>query len=145
MNKDSVFRGFVASLLVTGSVGALVFRLLPGWNVLVTDVGARGAWGVLVIFHLIYSLVIGVATFIFLKILERFQYRGSVFGAGLSAAITITTVDIISGGDSIDFGGFFIFALWWVWLTWVVNFLVFLSITLLNHRLHPTAKRGEGG
>jgi hypothetical protein len=144
MNKDVIFRGFVTSLLVTGSVGAVIFLFLPSWTALVRDVGLKGAWGVLIIFHLIYSLLIGISTFVFLKILEKLKYQGSVFGAGLSAAVTVTIVNIVSSGESINFGGFFVFALWLVWLTWVMNFVIFLSIKLLHHRFDPTAKSGTG-
>ena len=145
MNKDFVFRGFIASVAITGSVGAAAFLFLPGWSALVTDVGVKGAWSVLVISHLIYSALIGIATFVFLKILEKMKYQGSVFGAGLSAAVTVTIVNIVSSGESIQFGGFLIFSLWLVWLTWVVNFVVFLSIKLVDHRLHPTAKNDGAG
>ncbi len=126
MNKGFVFRGYVASLVVTGVVGAIVFRFLPGWSALVSEVGVKSAWAVLVVFHLIYLLVIGAATFIFLTLLEKFKYQGSVFSAGLSAAITVATVNILSSGDAIHFGGFLVFSLWVAWLTWVVNFVVFL-------------------
>lgn len=126
MNNGFVFRGYVASLIGAGVVGAVVFRFLPGWSGLVSEVGAGGAWTVLVVFHLIYTLLIGVATFIFLTILEKYKYQGSVFGAGLAAAVTVTIVNILSGEDGINFGGFLVFSLWLVWLTWVVNFVVFL-------------------
>jgi hypothetical protein len=97
MKKDLIFHAFVASLVATGGVGAIVFLLLPGWSVLVGDVGVKGAWGVLMIFHLIYSVVVGFATFLFLKILEKYKYQGSVLGAGLSAAVTITLVNVATG------------------------------------------------
>lgn len=131
MNQGFVFRGYVASLIGTGVVGAVVFRLLPGWRGLVSEVGLKSAWTVLVVFHLIYILVIGVATFVFLTILEKYKYRGSVFGAGLSAAVTVTIVNVVSSGDAIQFGGVLVFSLWLVWLTWVVNFVVFLLIKFL--------------
>src|SRR5687767_13246054 len=114
MNKGVVLRGYVASILVTGSVGAIVFLFLPSWGVLVSDVGAKGAWTVLVVFHLIYSLVIGVATFLFLTLVQKYQFQASVFGAGLSAAITVTLVNVLSAGEAVNFGGFFVFSLWLV-------------------------------
>ena len=138
MNKDFVFRGFVASLVATGSIGAGVFLFLPSWSTLVAEVGVKGAWGVLVIFHFVYTVLIGIATLVFLKVIEKFKYQGSVVGAGLSAAVTVTIINVVSSGESINFGGFFVFSLWLVLLTWVVNFVVFLSIKLLYHRLHPT-------
>jgi hypothetical protein len=138
VKKDLIFHAFVASLLATGAVGAIVFLLLPGWSVLVRDVGLKGAWGVLIVFHLIYGVVIGFATFVFLKILEKYKSPGSVAGVGLSAAVTVTIVHIVTGSDAIQFGGFLLFSLWVVWLTWVINFVVFLSMKVFNNRFQRT-------
>lgn len=140
MNKNVVLRGLIVSVLVPGPVGIIVFLLFANWSVLVNDVGVSGAWGVLVVSHLIYSAVIGTATFIFLTLLEKLNYEGSVFGAGLSAAITVTIVNIVSSRSSVDFGNFIILVLWVAWVTWAVNFVVFLFVKLLSRQ--PTAKSG---
>lgn len=141
MNKNFVLRGLIVSVLVPGPVGIVVFRFFANWNGLVSDVGVSGAWGIVIVTHLIYSLVIGIATFIFLTLLEKMNYEGSVFGAGLSAAISVTIVNIISNRSSIDFGNFIVLALWVAWVTWVVNFVVYLLIKLLNRQ--PDVKRGS--
>lgn len=131
MNKNT-FRGFVACLVVTGPMGIVVSTLLPGWRGLINDLGVKGAWLLLVVSHLIYGLVIGVATILFFTVLEKFKYHGTVFVAGLSAAVTVTIANVATLWYSINFGGFSIFTLWLVWLTWAVNFVVFLSTRLLN-------------
>lgn len=134
MTPNVVFRGFITSVAVTFPVGAIVFRLLPGWSGLVRDLGAGGAWTLLIVSHLIYCLVIGLATFLFLTLLDRFKYRGSVLGAGLSAAITVTIVNLATVWYSVDFGGAFVFSLWVAWVALIVNFVVYLSIKLLQRR-----------
>ncbi|MBI3803857.1 MAG: hypothetical protein HY282_08865 [Nitrospirae bacterium] len=137
MTGNFVFRGFVTSAVVTLPVGAIVFRLLPGWNGLVGDLGESGAWTLLIVSHLIYSLVIGLATYGFLTALEKFNYQGSVFGAGLSAAVTVTLANVATVWYSVDFGGAFVFSLWIAWMAWVVNFLVFLGVRLLDRSSQP--------
>lgn len=137
MNKNIVFRGVIASLLVALPLGMIVVRLLPGWSGLVRDLGAGGAWTVLVVSQLIYAWVIGIATFAFLKLLEKLNSQGSVFGAGLSAAVTVTIVNILSVWRSVDFGGYLIFGS--AWVAWVVNYLVFLSMKVLDS-FKPTPK-----
>jgi ABC-type Co2+ transport system permease subunit len=116
-------------------VGVMVVRLLPGWSNLVRDLGAGGAWTVLIISQFIYAWVIGIATFAFLKLLEKLDSQGSVFGAGLSAAITVTVVNILSVWRSVDFGGYLIFGS--AWVTWVVNYLIFLLMKVLDRSRQP--------
>lgn len=133
MSQNIVFRGFVASAVVSFPVGALLFRLLPGWSGFVHDLGVGGAWTLLIVSHLIYSLVISFATFLFLTILGKFNHQGSVSGAAVSAAITVIIANIATVWYSIDFGGALGFSLWIAWMAWVVNFFVFLSMKFFNH------------
>lgn len=137
MSKSLVLRGFVASAIVSFPVGAVVFRLLPGWRGFVGDLGVSGAWTLLIVSHLIYSLVIGLATLIFFALLEKLKYQGSVFGAAVSAAVAVTIANLATVWYSIDFGGAIGFSLWIAWMTWVVNFVVFLSMKLLNNPRAP--------
>ncbi|TAJ98319.1 MAG: hypothetical protein EPO39_18540 [Candidatus Manganitrophaceae bacterium] len=137
MTPNIVLRGFVTSAVVTLAVGTPVFRLLPGWSGLVSELGESGAWTLLIVSHLIYSLVIGLATYLFLTILEKFNYQGSLFGAGLSAAITVTIVNVATVWYSIDFGGALVFSLWVAWMALMVHFIVFLAITLLHKQRRP--------
>jgi len=145
MSKNILFRGFVASAIVTLSVGPIVFRLLPGWSGFVNDLGVSGAWTLLIVSHLIYSLVIGLATYLFLAILQKLQYQGSVFGAGLSAAITVTIANMATVWYSIDFGGAFGFSLWIAWMSWMIHFVVFLSMKGFRKGAEPTGKSGRPG
>ncbi|NKE69452.1 hypothetical protein [Candidatus Manganitrophus noduliformans] len=137
MNNNVVLRGSVASILVTLPIGMIVLRLLPGWDGLVRDMGAGGAWTVAFVSQLIYGWVIGIATFAFLKLLEKLKYQGSAFGAGLSAAISVTTINILSIRFSVDFGAALV--LWLAWATWVVNYVVYLFMKLLNRSRRPIA------
>ncbi len=133
MNGDIPFRGLVVSAIVTFAVGAIAFRLLPGWSGLVGELGESGAWILLVVSHLIYGFVIGLATYLFLSFLNRFSYHGSVFGAGLSAGITVLLANMATVWYSFDFGGPFVFSIWIAWVAWIVNFVVFLLTKLLTH------------
>lgn len=139
MAQNIVLRGFIASALVTLLVGAISFRLLPGWSDLVSELGESGAWTLLVVSHFIYSLVIGLATYLFLTILEKFNYQGSPFGAGLSAAITVTIANMATVWYSVDFGGAFVFSLWVAWIALIVNFVVFLIVKLATSRRESKA------
>lgn len=127
MKEELAFRGAVVSVVVTGSVGPIVLRLLPGWSGLVAELGGAGAWTLSVVSHLIYALVIGINTYLFLRLLQKLNHRGSLAGAGLSAAVTATLVNIASLWKSVAFG-FFAFSLFIAWLSWIVNFAVFLSM-----------------
>lgn len=135
MNKNIVFRGSVASILVTLPAGMIVLRLLPGWDGLVRNLGAGGAWTVAFVSQLIYGWVIGIATFAFLKLLEKLKYQGSVFGAGLSAAFSVTIINILSIRFSVDFGVALVF--WLAWVNWAVHYVIFLSMKLLNRPHQP--------
>lgn len=136
MDKNIVFRGSVASIVATLPVGVMVVRLLPGWDGLVRDLGVGGAWTVTFVSQLIYAWAIGIATFAFLKLFEKLKYQGSAFAAGLSAAITVTTINILSIRLSVDFG--IALVLWLAWVTWVVNYVVYLCMKLLNRPRQPT-------
>lgn len=137
MNKNVISRGFIASLLATLSVGMIVLRFLPGWDDLVRNLGAGGAWTVAFVSQLIYAWVNGIATFAFLKLLEKLNHQGSVFAAGLSAALSVTIINILSIRFSVDFGVALVF--WLAWVNWAVHYLVFLATKLLNKSSRPTA------
>jgi len=137
MNKNVLFRGFVVSVLITLPIGVIVLRLLPGWDSLVRDVGASGAWTVALVSQLIYAWVIGIATFVFLMLLEKLNQQGTIFGAGLSAAATVTIINILSIAFSVDFG--IALVLWLAWVNWAVNYLVFLAMRFLNRSSRSAA------
>lgn len=137
MNKNVIFRGFIVSIFATIPVGMISLRLLPGWDGLVRNLGAGGAWTVAFVSQLIYAWVNGIATFAFLKLLEKLNLQGSAFGAGLSAAISVTIINILSIRFSVDFGVALVF--WLAWVNWVVNYLVYLFMKLLNRSRRPIA------
>jgi heme A synthase len=78
-------------------VGIVASRLLPGWNLLVRDVGVSGAWIVQAIFHFIYAFFISVGVVLFLVAAARFDSSPPTPVTGAAAAITVIVADVLFG------------------------------------------------
>jgi len=138
MNEIPVARGLMVSAAITMLVGVIVFRLLPGWDALITEMEPGDAWKVSAFYHLFYALFIMGGTLLFLLELKLLKGRPKRYTVGIAAAASITALHFALNVYDLKVSSGVVLGLGLVACSWAFNMAIFYVMKLFDRAAEPT-------